>query len=212
MNCYFDALPNSGRVKDDVSAFLTAADKIGTLTHTRQVMLQTRLLAAQFGESPAEDMKRAALAAWCHDLAAVVPPEQVIAVAERWEVPLTDADRAVPAILHGPIAAAVVAGRLGVDDEDVLNAIRYHSTLRAGASTLEKIVFVADKLALDPTSPCADFLPDLQAAHAEGLDAMARVYLDWVLNHGPALGWTVHPHVAAAHAELSAPVAEETEG
>ena len=110
----------------------------------------------------------------------------------------------MPGVLHGPLAAEVARVKLGVMDEDILNAIRYHTTLRAGASTLEKVVFVADKVALDPTAPDRSFLPALNAALAEGLDAAAQVYLDWAVEHGPALGWTLHADLLAAHAAYHA--------
>ena len=38
----------------------------------------------------------------------------------------------------------VVRDELGIDDEDILNAIRYHTTGRAGMSLLEKVIFTAD--------------------------------------------------------------------
>lgn len=201
---YFAALTLSGQVKEAVSAFLTDAGQSGTLVHIRQVVTQSRILAARFGESPENDMKRAALAAWCHDMAVVVPHDELLAEAERWGVSLSESDRAIPQLVHGPLAAAVAREKLAITDDEILNAIRYHSTLRAGASTLEKIVFVADKVALDPTSPRNDFLPALQAAQPVGLDAMAAVYLNWVLENADDLGWQVHDNVRAAAAELAA--------
>lgn len=209
---YFASLILTGKVKEAVSEFLTAAGKQTTLAHIRQVVTQARILAAQFADDPEPDMKRAARAAWCHDLAAVVPREALIAEAGRWGVPLSACDRAIPALIHGPLAAEVARQRLNVTDEDVLNAIRCHSTLRAGASTLEKIVFVADKLALDPTAPRRDFLPTLAAARPDGLDAMAFAYLDWVIGHEAELGWTLHDNLRAAHAELVAARLSEIEG
>jgi predicted HD superfamily hydrolase involved in NAD metabolism len=207
---YFESLAAADSVREMVDAFLTGAGRSDTLAHIRQVVIQARMLAARFAEDPEPDMKRAALAAWCHDIAAVVPRDALIAEAERWGVALTESDRAIPLLVHGPLAAAVAQARLGVEDEDTLNAIRFHSTLRAGASTLEKIVFVADKLALDPTAPRSDFLPVLQAAREQGLDAMALVYTGWVIQCAAELGWTVHENLRAAHGELSAARAAQT--
>lgn len=45
---------------------------------------------------------------------------------------------------HGPVGSLVAKYEFGVDDEDVLNAITYHTTGRQGMSTLEKIIYVAD--------------------------------------------------------------------
>ncbi|WP_062049993.1 bis(5'-nucleosyl)-tetraphosphatase (symmetrical) YqeK [Bacillus sp. JCM 19034] len=47
-------------------------------------------------------------------------------------------------LLHAPCGAFYVKEEQGITDEDVLNAIRYHTTGRVGMSTLEKVVFLAD--------------------------------------------------------------------
>lgn len=195
---YFVSLLRSSDLSVDIAAFLTTAGKTGTLAHIREVVAEARRLADRFGV----DVETAVTAAWCHDLAAVVPRDELLAVAEAWGVPLTEADRAIPGIVHGPLAAAVAREKLGVTDEDTLNAIRHHTTLRAGASRLETLVFVADKVALDPTSPRSDFVPALRLAEARGLESMAFVYLDWVMQHGESLGWTIHPNLRAAHGAL----------
>lgn len=45
---------------------------------------------------------------------------------------------------HSKLAAAVSRDKLGIDDEDILNAIAFHTTGRSDMSMLEKIIFVAD--------------------------------------------------------------------
>jgi HD superfamily phosphohydrolase YqeK len=92
---------------------------------------------------------------------------------------------------------------LGVTDVEVLDAVKYHTTSRPGAHPLERVVFVADKIALDPNSPVRDFVPAVRAAARNALEEAAFVYLDWVVTNGPRLGWTVHPRVQQAHAELA---------
>jgi putative nucleotidyltransferase with HDIG domain len=49
-------------------------------------------------------------------------------------------------LLHGSMAADVLRDEYGVEDADVLNAVRYHTTGRRGMSRLEMIVFLADTL------------------------------------------------------------------
>lgn len=45
---------------------------------------------------------------------------------------------------HGPVGAAIAEEQFGITNQDILHAIRFHTTGRAGMSTLEKIIFVAD--------------------------------------------------------------------
>ena len=48
------------------------------------------------------------------------------------------------ALAHSKVAAAILQSEFGIDDEDILNAVRYHTTGRGGMSLLEELVFVAD--------------------------------------------------------------------
>ncbi len=45
---------------------------------------------------------------------------------------------------RGPVAAKIVEDQLQITNEDVLNAIYYHTTGRANMSLVETIIFVAD--------------------------------------------------------------------
>ncbi|MCC6189624.1 MAG: hypothetical protein IT318_11360 [Anaerolineales bacterium] len=90
-------------------------------------------------------------------------------------------------------------------DSDVLNAVRYHSTLRAGASDLEALVFVADKLAYHLATVVTGYPAALWAARrAAPLRALCWIYVEWAVWEGSRLGWRLHPHLYAAHAELAA--------
>ncbi len=195
---YFEELCPSGDPAADLERFYRAVDRPDTLAHVTRVAAEARVLAAQHGA----DRQTANLAALAHDLAAVVPATEMIAVAEDMGLHVGGADRVIPLLLHGPIAAAALVDKLDVRDQDLLNAVRYHSTLRTGASTLEKIVFLADKIAYDPTSPHGgEYLPALRAAPS--LDDAALVYLDFTLDNAWRYGWLLHPNAVAAYRDLT---------
>jgi predicted HD superfamily hydrolase involved in NAD metabolism len=51
----------------------------------------------------------------------------------------------VPApVVHAFLGAHIVQTKLGIQDEEIINAIRYHTSGRKNMSTLEKLIFVAD--------------------------------------------------------------------
>jgi predicted HD superfamily hydrolase involved in NAD metabolism len=194
---YFTELLSSVDPAADVQRFYGAVGRLDTLAHVTGVAAESRKLAERHGA----DVDAATLAALAHDLAAVVPVAERPAVAEQMGVEVNDADRAMPALLHGPIAVAVLVDKLKLHDEDVLNAIRYHTTLRADAGTLEKIVFLADKVAYDPASPHkGEYLPALQAAGS--LDEAALAYLEFILDNTWRYGWYLHPNTLAACRDL----------
>ena len=194
----FAALMPSGDPVADITRFYQDMDLLDTLQHVTQVAAQARVLAEQHNLN----LAAAHLAALAHDLAAGVPKAEMPAVAEQMNIQVDDADRAIPGLLHGPIAAAILETKLDNHDEDLLNAIRYHSTLRAGASPLEKVVFLADKIAYDSTSPHhGEYLPALQAAAS--LDEASLVYLDFLLDNTWRYRWYPHPNALAAYRELA---------
>lgn len=197
MKDYFAALSSSGDPAVDVAQFYRTAGRLDTLAHVSQVAVEAGALASKAGADPGAVQ----LAALAHDLAAVVPVVEMPAVAEGMGLRLSEVDKDRPMLLHGPIAAAALADKLAVRDQDVLNAVRYHTTLRAGASTLETIVFVADKLAYDPTSPHGgEYVAAMRAARS--LDEAALVYLDFLRDHAPRYGWILHPNAIAAYRHL----------
>lgn len=195
----FAGLETEGEPLQTVRRFLRQAGRLDTLKHAAQVNAAARRLAKRVW---AQNWSIAAidLACTAHDLAAVVPLRQILEVAEQLNVPLSDADRAIPQVVHGPVAAAMLAQKLGVADEAVLSAVRHHTTLRAHATALEQLVFIADKIAHDPTARHTGFHPALLAAQntASLPDLCFIYYLDWAVNEGPRLGWQLHPNLVAA--------------
>ncbi|HUM56656.1 MAG TPA: bis(5'-nucleosyl)-tetraphosphatase (symmetrical) YqeK, partial [Bacillota bacterium] len=51
-----------------------------------------------------------------------------------------------PDLSHSKIAAFLMEKELDIRDEDVLNAVKYHTTGRANMSKLEKVIFLADSI------------------------------------------------------------------
>ena len=45
---------------------------------------------------------------------------------------------------HAPAGAALVKTEVGITDEDILSAIRFHTSGRPNMTLLEKVVYVAD--------------------------------------------------------------------
>ena len=48
------------------------------------------------------------------------------------------------ALAHGPIGEFIAREKYNIQNENILNAIRYHTTGRENMGLMEKIVFIAD--------------------------------------------------------------------
>ncbi len=88
-------------------------------------------------------MKKAELAAIFHDYAKLHSVDQLkeLIVVNKLDSRLLDYH---PELWHGPAAVPLLQQEIGIDDEEILQAIRYHTTGRAGMSLLEQIIYVAD--------------------------------------------------------------------
>jgi predicted HD superfamily hydrolase involved in NAD metabolism len=193
-------IPVTGSVAEDVPRFLVAHGCAATATHCRAVAAEARRLARRFGV----DAASAGVAGWLHDVSAVIPNADRLRYAARWGVPVLDEERALPMILHQKLSAVMGPALFGVGpcrgDPAVLAAVRCHTTLRAGAAPLDKVLFLADKIAWDqPGAP--PYLDALKAALATSLDAGVCVYLSHLWAQRATLP-VVHPWFRAAYHEL----------
>ncbi|MBN7772444.1 bis(5'-nucleosyl)-tetraphosphatase (symmetrical) YqeK [Clostridium aminobutyricum] len=64
-------------------------------------------------------------------------------------------------LAHGKIAACVMKRDYAIQDEELLNAVSFHTTGRAGMSTLEKIIYLADAIEPNRSYPGVDELRKL---------------------------------------------------
>lgn len=108
--------------------------------HSMNVAKAAEELAVQNGADP----QKARLAGILHDIMKESPPEEQLKIMESSGIMLTDVERSAPKLWHAMAGAAYLQNVLGIEDSEVVNAVRYHTTGRADMSVLEKIVFVAD--------------------------------------------------------------------
>ena len=96
-------------------------------------------LAEKYGCSP----EKASITALTHDYAKERPDDEFILVIKRddYDPALLDYSNA---IWHGVVGASFVERELGITDEEILHAIRVHTTGAAKMSLLDKIIYVAD--------------------------------------------------------------------
>lgn len=107
--------------------------------HTIGVMETAVELAKRYGA----DEKKAELAAIFHDYAKFRPKEEMKQIILEQNMP-NDLLSYNTELWHAPVGAYLVQTEVGIQDEDILKAIRYHTSGRADMTLLEKIVYVAD--------------------------------------------------------------------
>ncbi|HEU5087210.1 MAG TPA: HD domain-containing protein, partial [Roseiflexaceae bacterium] len=126
--------------------------------------------------------------------------EARIAYAEAWGIEVLPEERQVPMIIHQKLSAYMAEQLFGVRDAAILSAIGCHTTLKAGAGSLDRVVFLADKLKWDGQGD-PPYLADLEQALHNSVDAACAWFVRYLWERRATL-LVIHPWLAAAHAEL----------
>ena len=111
--------------------------------HTEGVRQTAMKLAEKFGDGNPELVEKAELAALYHDMYRGVPVDVL-----NYYVKHLDLDekryKDNANLAHGKIAAIVIQRDFDEKDQDIINAVSYHTTGRPEMSLLEKIIYIAD--------------------------------------------------------------------
>lgn len=109
--------------------------------HVKRVDREAVALARRHGVDPVA----ADFTALAHDLFRAEHSRALLDSARSYGLPLDGAQQRTPLLVHGAVTAEWLHRELAVEDKDILNAVRYHTTGRAGMSPLEMVLFLADK-------------------------------------------------------------------
>lgn len=109
-------------------------------THSVNVSKEAVRLAKKYGA----DTEKAAVAGILHDITKETPKEEQLQIMTDGGIILDNVQEKSTKLWHGISGSVYIRDILKITDEDILNAVRYHTTGRAGMSLLEKIIFIAD--------------------------------------------------------------------
>ncbi len=187
----------TGNISQDAAFFLHHHGYPKTAEHCRSVAAQARVLAVRFGE-PAEFAEQAG---WLHDISVVIPDEERLDVARSLGLEVLPEEEAYPMILHQKLSAVLAREIFGVTRPEVLSAIGCHTTLKAKASRLDQIVFIADKIAWDGGGESPE-RENILAGLQQSLEGGAFAHLDFLWQRRQSLR-CVHPWFVEAYEELA---------
>lgn len=90
------------------------------------------------------DVNKARIAGLLHDCAKNISQSEENTLLNKYEIKLDDIQKQSHALVHGILGMYVAREKYNINDEEILDAIYWHTTGRAGMTLLEKIVFIAD--------------------------------------------------------------------
>ena len=169
-----------------------------TAAHCGRVADEARRIAAL----ASADEALAEQAGWLHDVSAVFPSAERAHIARWLGLDVLPEEEAFPFIIHQKLSVVLARDLFGIGNAAVLSAVGCHTTLKANAALLDKVLFVADKLEWDQAG-ATPYRAGLLAALDESLDQAARFFLRYLWERRETLK-VVHPWCREAYAEASA--------
>ena len=157
-------------------------------------VLGTAATAVKLAEKYGADVHRAEVAGLLHDCTKKLSMPEQLALCEKYGIALDELEKKALKLLHAKTGAALARDVFGVDDE-IYNAILWHTTGKPDMTVLEKVIYLADFI-----EPTRDF-PGVDALRRtvwEDLDRGLLMGLEMTVEEMEEMGNPIHVNTLAA--------------
>lgn len=145
--------------------------------HTLGVMNVAGSMAMRFGV----DLNKALLAGLLHDCAKCIPNKKKLKLCKENNIKVSDFEKTHPFLLHAKIGVWIAQEKYNVYDQEVLDAICWHTTGKPDMTQLEKIIYIADYI--EPARNKAPRLEQIRELAFRDLDLCMYEILHDTLNY-----------------------------
>lgn len=114
-------------------------------THSLNVSKEAVRLAKMYEA----DVSKAEVAGLLHDITKEISIKEHLDIISKYNWNLSEIEKLKEKLLHSISGMLYLKNVLKIQDQDLLNAVLYHTTARENMSILEKVVFVADFISED---------------------------------------------------------------
>lgn len=155
--------------------------------HTQGVAREAVRLARHYGY----DTEKAYVAGLLHDCAKEIPPEEKRSLCKEYKIKLDEIlDKQID-LVHSFLGGAICEKEYGINDKEIINAVKYHTTGRAKMSELEKIIYLAD--CIEPNRKPYEGLEKTRDLAYTDLDLAMKYNLETTIKYNEAKGRLIHP-------------------
>lgn len=163
--------------------------------HSLCVAEEAKRLAEKYGA----DSHKAYTAGVLHDIMKDTAKDAQLQILADYGVTLDEVEQGAPMLWHARSGEVFLRHILGVNDEEILSAVRYHTTGRAGMSLLEQVVFTADFTSADRSYPDVDVM---RAKADVSLTEAIRYGVEYTIGDLQKQNRAVHPDTLALYQEI----------
>lgn len=146
--------------------------------HTLGVMYTAAALAMCHDPSV---MEQAMIAGLLHDCAKGIPYNEQYRLCMKYQIPLSEVEEKNHALLHAKLGEWMAKNKYDLKDENILHAIKVHTTGCPEMSMLDKIIYISDYI--EPGRNKAHHLAQIRTLSFQNIDlAVEKIAYD-VLNY-----------------------------
>ena len=151
--------------------------------HTIGVAYTATSLAMKYNPDTTNSqfIKKAEIAGLLHDCAKCMDNNKKIKLCNKNNIKYTSFEAEQPNLLHGNVGAFIAQSKFDINDEDILNAIKWHTTGHPDMSLLEKIIYIADYI--EPSRRPIQELDEIRKLAFEDIDKAMQIILLNTLNY-----------------------------
>ncbi len=117
--------------------------------------------AVKLSEIYGYNKEKAYIAGITHDCAKYLNKEEVKYYVDKYKIDLDELEKDNLALSHSLIGSYIAKYEFEINDEDILSAIRYHTTGKENMNLIEKIIYIADLIEEDRSFPEVELLREL---------------------------------------------------
>ena len=163
--------------------------------HSLCVADEAKRLALKYGG----DIEKCYLAGLLHDVTKNAHTDEHLKIFETFGIILSDIEKNAHKLWHAMSGRAYLEYVMGIDDQEVLDAVRYHTTAKADMSLTAKILYLADFTSADRDYEDVDVIRNYVDQSLEKAMIYALKYsIADLVNQGKA----IHPDTLSAYNEI----------
>lgn len=143
--------------------------------------------------------EKAYLAGLLHDIMKDASGDVQLQTLNEFGIILTNVEKSTPKLWHAMSGAVYVEKVLNINDNEILSAIRYHTTAKTNMTLLEKLIYLADFTSMD-----RDYngVEEMRRAVNVNLDKAMYIGLSFTISDLASHGNPIHPDTVDAYNEI----------
>ena len=163
--------------------------------HSLCVANEAERLAVLYGENTDD----AYLAGLLHDITKNFSITEHLNIFEEFGIMLSDIEKSSVPVWHGISASVYVKNILNIQNENIVSAIRYHTTGKSNMTLFEKLIYLADFTSADRNYPDVDVMRSLVNS---SIDEAMLYSLKYTITDLVNKNRAIHPDTLNAYNEI----------